>query len=141
MGLHVARKRSTNDKQSLGYLILRANKSALKYVQHAFDGHDVSFSQWIALYLVRENLASTVTTLANCLAYAPGATTHLLDRLERSGYVVRTRSGTDRRVVQVSLTKAGVETVMAIWPLIAARWNAMLSGFTRKDIEALIVFF
>ena len=49
----------------------------------------------------------TMGALGNRMMVSAGNITGITDRLERSGYVVRVRSGTDRRSQNVQLTEAG----------------------------------
>lgn len=53
----------------------------------------------------------TVSTVAEFMGVTMAAASSLLDRLEKGGLVTRDRSATDRRVVHVSLTPGGRETI------------------------------
>jgi DNA-binding MarR family transcriptional regulator len=48
-------------------------------------------------------------TLARHIVVSQATVTRIIDRLERDGLVTRTKSDTDKRVVNVSLTKLGKE--------------------------------
>ncbi|GAA5203544.1 MarR family winged helix-turn-helix transcriptional regulator [Microbacterium jejuense] len=67
---------------------------------------------------------------------AGGAITAMLDRLERAGYVTRTRDAADRRKVIVT---AIPETVMArvgpVYAGVTARWSAYLDTLTDEQLE------
>lgn len=66
---------------------------------------------------------------------AGGAITAMIDRLERAGYVSRSRDAADRRKVIVS---AVPETVMArvgpVYEGVAARWNEYLETLTDEQL-------
>ena len=53
----------------------------------------------------------TPTELHRALLLSTGAMTHRLDRLERSGHIVRVPDDVDRRRVTVRLTPSGMEAV------------------------------
>ena len=65
-----------------------------------------------------------------------GAVTAMIDRLERAGYVHRTRDENDRRRVIVT---ADPEPILAsvgpVYGRVAARWNAYLETLSDEQIE------
>jgi DNA-binding MarR family transcriptional regulator len=67
---------------------------------------------------------------------AGGAITAMIDRLERAGYVSRTRDASDRRKVIVS---AIPETLFArvgpIYEGVTARWNEYLATLTDEQLD------
>ncbi|MBW8761349.1 MAG: MarR family transcriptional regulator [Microbacterium sp.] len=67
---------------------------------------------------------------------AGGAVTAMIDRLERAGYVTRTRDDADRRRVIVT---ADPEPVLAgvgpVYARVAQRWNEYLATLTDEQIE------
>ena len=61
-----------------------------------------------------------------------------LDRLERKGYVVRTRDAADRRRVHVRLTSAGVRIREATSVLDPSRVEALLARMSDADRDAAV---
>jgi DNA-binding MarR family transcriptional regulator len=76
----------------------------------AAAGHDLTFSQFIAIKKLATRIAS-VTDLARAADLNPGAMTRLLDKLEARGLLVRAADPNDRRALHIHLTEAGV----AMW--------------------------
>lgn len=76
----------------------------------AAAGHDLTFSQFIAIKKLATRVAS-VTDLARAADLNPGAMTRLLDKLEARGLLVRAADPNDRRALHIHLTEAGV----AMW--------------------------
>lgn len=70
---------------------------------------NLSTSQLLVLELLAESSAQTVGTIAEHVGLAQGTVTSMIDRLEERGLVERRRSATDRRQVNVMLTKDGSE--------------------------------
>jgi len=73
-------------------------------------GHELTFSQFIAIKKLATGLAS-VTDLARAADLNPGAMTRLLDKLEARGLLVREADPNDRRALHIHLTQAGI----AMW--------------------------
>jgi len=69
-------------------------------------GHELTFSQFIAIKKLATGLAS-VTDLARAADLNPGAMTRLLDKLEARGLLVREADPNDRRALHIHLTQAG----------------------------------
>lgn len=63
--------------------------------------------------------------------------TRLLDRLEQDGLVERVRSGTDRRVVMISITAAGLKLLTALDEPMRQIHRDSLGHLTRAEIREL----
>ncbi|WP_314613283.1 MarR family winged helix-turn-helix transcriptional regulator [Streptomyces stackebrandtii] len=98
-------------------------------------------SEWYALS--RITLAGGLTSgeLAAGTGLTTGATTRLIDRLERAGYVRRTADPADRRKVVVEAVPnalAGVEA--AVGPA-RKRIGEVLAGYTPDQLDLLFDYF
>ena len=63
--------------------------------------------------------------------------TRLLDRLEKDGLVERVRSGTDRRVVMISIKAAGLKLLTALDEPMRQIHRDSLGHLTRAEIREL----
>ena len=64
--------------------------------------------------------------------------TRLLDRLEKRGLVSRCRQQTDRRVVAVRITDAGLALLAELDPKLRAAHRAQLGHMTEDELKRLI---
>jgi len=64
--------------------------------------------------------------------------TRLLDRLEAQGLVEKARSGKDRRVVNVRITKAGLARVQRASKVVTRSLSAALSPVGARKLERLV---
>jgi DNA-binding MarR family transcriptional regulator len=125
-------------EQSVGYLMRRVMGSIRTEADRQLSTHDLTYAQWLPLYKILHGPQTTVAGLAREMESDPAAVTRALDRLESKGLVVRARSTTDRRVVQVSLTPEG-ETVAARVPAVLADvLNGHLNGFSEAEWQTLL---
>ena len=60
--------------------------------------------------------------------------TSLLDQMEKNGLIVRERSQTDRRRVNLSLTKKGHETIVGILKELAVHENVIVKEISREKM-------
>ncbi|MGN6268881.1 MAG: MarR family winged helix-turn-helix transcriptional regulator [Sphingomonas sp.] len=123
---------------SLGYLLRRVNKLSIVRVEAAFDGNDITFTQWIVLALVSFEIATTCTELSRNMDHDKGALTRVIDQLEERGLVERRRDAGDRRVSQLTATTEGRKIVADLARRVVNVWNDILEGFDREEIERLI---
>jgi DNA-binding MarR family transcriptional regulator len=67
--------------------------------------------------------------------------TGIVDRLEALGFVSRTRSDLDRRVVEVALTPAGHDEVRVVHAQIADRLRTLLEPLTAEETQEMLRLF
>ena len=73
------------------------------------DELGLTYTQYIAMLVLWEQGQLPVKQLGQYLHLDSGTLTPLLKKLEKSGWVNRTRGLQDERIVQVSVTEAGLE--------------------------------
>jgi len=73
------------------------------------DELGVTYTQYLVLSTLWEADGLTITGIADRLALEPSTITPAVKRLENAGFVVRQRSETDERQVQVRLTSKGAK--------------------------------
>ncbi|WP_030755854.1 MULTISPECIES: MarR family winged helix-turn-helix transcriptional regulator [unclassified Streptomyces] len=98
-------------------------------------------SEWYALS--RITLAGGLTSgeLAVGTGLTTGATTRLIDRLERAGYVRRTADPDDRRKVVVEAVPGALAQVEAAVGPARKRIGEVLAGYSAEQQELLFDYF
>ena len=84
-----------------------ASRLVTKLYQPILNQWDITYPQYLVFLLLWEKDQRTVSELGECLLLESNTLTPLLKRMESKGYVTRTRSTTDERSVQISLTDKG----------------------------------
>lgn len=74
----------------------------------------INVPQYVAMVALSELREATMGQLAKRLRVTMGASTNIVDRLVRAGYVMRTRDTRDRRVVRVKLEPKGSKALREI---------------------------
>jgi DNA-binding MarR family transcriptional regulator len=123
---------------SLGYLLRRVNKLSIAQVETAFDGSDISFTQWVVLALISQDVANTCTDLSRNMDHDKGALTRVVDQLVERGLIERRRDDDDRRVSNLFVTDAGYAVVADLAGRVVDVWNDLLADFSRDEAAALI---
>lgn len=116
------------DELGAGFAFGKAAIAAMEHLTSVLDESGLTPARWrllMALVVQTGPDGATIGDLAGHLNVREPTITATVDRLEREGLVIRTRSDEDRRVVRVTLTKAGAKTVASLVPNVADR----VSGF------------
>jgi DNA-binding MarR family transcriptional regulator len=104
-------------------------------------GEGISPREYSVLRFLLESGPSRVGQVRAFLYRSPSTTSTLIDRLEEDGYVTRTRSQQDNRVVIVDLTPAGRKTAertpLGGIPLLRRRLATLPEERLRQINEAL----
>lgn len=90
----------------------------------------------ILLTLARGS-AKTPAALSKLVGVHPTRMTRVLDKLESSGLVERARNDTDRRLVDISLTREGRAVAARNVAVAPGAWSERLSHFSKSDFDAL----
>lgn len=124
-------------RDSIGFLLKRSHGLLLDRAEAAFASHDLNFTQWVVLLRLRDGLGATAAELCRDFRHDSGALTRLLDQLEQRGLIERKRSRTDRRVVQLSLTRSGRATLQSLIPMVVDHLNWSLAEFSAAEFHEL----
>ena len=82
-------------------------KEVVRRYKPLLDGLGLTYTQYIAMMALWERRSLSVKDLGEMLYLDSGTLTPLLKKLEEKGYVLRSRSQEDERVLDVSLTPEG----------------------------------
>ena len=122
---------------SVGYLLRQLRSALDRVVDAEMDEHDLTGVQWGPLLMLHFRMGTTAAELARAACVDTGAMTRMLDRLEAKGLLQRSRSTTDRRVVELTLTDTGRLATDRIPYNLSRAYNAQLAGFTASEFTEL----
>jgi DNA-binding MarR family transcriptional regulator len=76
--------------------------------------------------------------LSRATGLSSAATTSMIDRLERKGFVRRTREADDRRQVLVEMTEEGGARVWRLYGPLVEEGAKLFERFTRAELETML---
>src|SRR3954470_23340706 len=94
----------------------------------------------LCLHVLNRAGASTAGTLSSQLGRTTGAVTHMIDRLEKAGYVRRKPDPTDRRRVLVEAWAPGLERIASFYEGLDARSRRLMAGFSDDQLATIHTF-
>ncbi len=124
-------------EESIGYLLRTTVSTLMRAAETAMRPYGLTSVQWAPLMIISRGGNPTAASLARDLNTDTGAMTRMLDRLESNGLLVRSRSSTDRRVVELTLTDQGRELTRLIPHHLASVYNNHLAGFSQEEFIVL----
>lgn len=125
----------TDDR--LIYLVFMAQQKLKTYITNVLldEGIKVTLGQAGILFLLEHQDGQNMTELSKILAVENPTLTGLVDRLERSGFVMRKASPEDRRSFKIYLTPEGIKECERVKPIIQRINNEIKAGFSKEEIE------
>ncbi|HTJ95244.1 MAG TPA: MarR family transcriptional regulator [Pararobbsia sp.] len=134
----VAKPEDFSLEGSVGYFLSRARNVLLHRMDTAVGPLGLTPQQIGVMFQLCRGLARTPQELSRALAYDSGSMTRMLDRLEKKGFIARSRSEQDRRVVEVDLTDAGRAIAGQLPTVCGSVMAEVLSPFSKDEVETLI---
>jgi len=96
-----------------------------------FEGLDLIFFRGI----------TTPSELSKYTGLSSGSTTAMIDRLEKSGLVVREANPDDRRGTLVVINKEAALKVRPLFTSVRVAQNKLLDGYSAQDLQILLDYF
>jgi DNA-binding MarR family transcriptional regulator len=125
-------------ESGIGYYLSKARAALIDRMDRAVRPLGLTAQQISVILLLASGRAGTPLELSRALSYDSGSMTRMLDRLEKKGFVARSRSDADRRMVKLELTLQGRDAAARLPALSAAVLDQQLRGFSDDDIVALV---
>lgn len=120
--------------------LVRTADALVRQVDQLLKPHGLTMTQYNALRILRGSggEGATCSHIAERLITNDPDVTRLLDRLEKSGWVERTRSAADRRIVLSTLTGAGAEILSRLDREVDDLHARQFAPVGRKRLGALV---
>ena len=103
----------------------------------AFE-HGLTMIQMRMLLDISRNGADTIGSLSKLMGMAGGNTSAMCKKLEKEGYIVRTRDKDDERMVKVSLSDKGNKAINIFIDVINAKYTPVFDRVDDRKIESII---
>lgn len=128
-------------EKSMGFLLVRAARGMKRALDSELSDIGITASQHAVLSALAHKDGLSLTQIARRVFLDNPATTGLVDRLERDGLVERHRISTDRRVINIYLTKRGksiLKTIDEIATNLDTDIMSVLSHTERKTLRSML---
>jgi DNA-binding MarR family transcriptional regulator len=121
-------------EEQVCFALAVASRSVIASYRTVLEPLGLTHPQYLAMLALWERGALSVKTLGELLHLEPATVSPLVKRLEQSGFVTRTRSSSDERLIDVVLTPEGRalrKRALKVPPTMLARF-----GMSLDDLHA-----
>jgi MarR family transcriptional regulator for hemolysin len=125
------------DGPPLGLLLATTSKAVGRAFNRALAESGGSIPIWLILNALKSEPPRTQLDLARAVGIEGPTLTRHLDGIEQAGLVRRTRRTSDRRAVQVELTRAGQALHGRLLKAVISFNQQLRTGLTAEDVETL----
>lgn len=130
-------ERLVRQEDTVAYIIRETHRTLAREMQVRLARHDLSIGMWHFLRVLWESDVISQAELSMKTGNMASTTTAALGRMERLGLVTRMRSTSDKRVINVSLTKRGQDLKRKLVPFAKEINNTAAQGLTVADLTNL----
>jgi len=119
----------------IAFITCKSAKDLADCLEKRLNYYNITRTQWIALYYIRNNNMITQKQLADKISLKEPSVVRLLDKMETLGWVNRINSETDKRIKFLNLTDSGqkIETDMLV---LAEKFKEdVLNGITVEELD------
>jgi MarR family transcriptional regulator, lower aerobic nicotinate degradation pathway regulator len=120
------------------YLIRRMQMISTSIIAEAFEGENMSLSEWAVLTMIDNHPDIDQSRLAEIVSIDRVNTGRLVDELESRGLVERHFDDADRRVWRLRCTRRGLQTRKRLAPRAIASQDRLLACLRPQDRKAFI---
>ncbi len=103
------------------------------------EHYDLSTQQWYMLMLLgKDRRGSTTSDLAETAKITPGAVSQVVDQLSEKGMVERRQGHNDRRVVIITISKAGKDCLKSLRRTQKRMLNTLFGCLTDQELTEFV---
>jgi len=121
----------------LAYLLAQASQAVSAEFRSCLAAADVSVIEWRVLSTLSDHPQISVGRLSDIVMCKQPTLSKAIDRMEAKGWVTRSLSRQDRRVIAVTIDKPGLKIARTLLVKAKELEESELSGFGKKEIQIL----
>jgi len=125
-------------KRVPAYLIRRLQMISTAIITEAFEGEDMTLSEWAVLTIIDIHPGVDQSRLADIVSIDRVNTGRLVDQLETKGLVERRSDEKDRRVWKLRCTHAGLQTRKRLLPCALSSQVKLLTCLAPQDRKIFV---
>ncbi len=121
----------------LAYLLAQASQAVSNEFRSCLAAADVSVIEWRVLSTLSDHPQISVGQLSEIVMCKQPTLSRAIDRMEAKGWITRSLSRQDRRMIAVTIDKPGVQLTRPLLVKAKELEESELKGFSKKEIQTL----
>ncbi len=119
----------------IAFVTCKGAKDLANTLEKRLNNFNITRSQWIALYYIKNNNMITQKQLADKMSLKEPSVVRLLDKMELYGWVNRISSNDDKRMKFLILTESGKDIETAMLDVAEKFKSDVLDGISPEDLD------
>ncbi|MDR1547338.1 MAG: MarR family transcriptional regulator [Hungatella sp.] len=119
----------------IAFVTCKGAKDLADSLEKRLNNFNITRSQWIALYYIKNNDMITQRQLADKMSLKEPSVVRLIDKMERYGWVNRISGNDDKRMKFLILTDSGKEIETAMLDVAEKFKSDVLNGISFEDLD------
>ncbi len=119
----------------IAFITCKGAKELAECLEKRLNCYNITRSQWIALYYIRNNPMITQKQLADKMSLKEPSVVRLLDKMESLGWVNRINSESDKRIKSLNITDVGQKIEENMLDVSERFKNDVLSGISQQELD------
>lgn len=119
----------------IAFVTCKGAKDLADTLEKRLNNFNITRSQWIALYYIKNSNMITQKQLADKMSLKEPSVVRLLDKMELYGWVNRISSNDDKRMKFLILTESGKDIEAAMLDVAEKFKSDVLDGISPEDLD------
>lgn len=118
------------------YAIDKAIRSYRQFAQKRLKdaGFTITIDQWLVIKAILENPSIPQNEIGDLVFKDNASVTRIMSHLEKAGYLLRTVNESDRRKINLKVTRKGEKIIQAVQELVTKNRKDALAGISEEEI-------
>lgn len=121
------------------YAIDKAIRSYRQFAQKRIKeaGFTITIDQWLVIKAILENPEIAQNEIGDLVFKDNASVTRIISHLERNAYLSRTTNESDRRRINLKVTKKGERIILAVQKLVNVNRQDALQGVSDEEVATV----
>ena len=121
-------------------LLMQTSKAIQERLRDEMSKNNLSITEFSVLEVLYYQGKQTIQQIGNRILISSGSMTYVIDKLEQKGIIKRNDCREDRRVIHITLTAEGMETMDNIMPMYQDIVDSFFGDLTGDESQLLVNF-
>jgi MarR family 2-MHQ and catechol resistance regulon transcriptional repressor len=119
---------------------MQTSKAIQERLRDEMSKNNLSITEFSVLEVLYYQGKQTIQQIGNRILISSGSMTYVIDKLEQKGIIKRNDCREDRRVIHITLTAEGMETMDNIMPMYQDIVDSFFGDLTGDESQLLVNF-
>lgn len=125
-------------RKEMNFILSEISSNIEKIMKSFLDMFGITVVQYKILSVIFERKCVTIGELSSCAVMDAGNMSSMCKKLEKNGYIIRSRNIKDERIVEVSLTDKSKDIVVKLNNILDEKFKYFFENETNENLEIIL---